>query len=144
MDNRRVEQAARFEVLDERGGRLIGLAATVDEVALDALMVVPDLAVNEELHETDTTLDKPAGDEATRAVFARDGFVQAVKLFRGVAFAREIERLLRGGLHPRGEFVAGDARFQVRLARMAREMIAIEPGEEVQVLFLQLAFQVRR
>src|SRR5882762_10207710 len=47
MDDRGVEQAARLEVLHQRGGRLIGLAAAIDEVALDALMVVPDLAVDE-------------------------------------------------------------------------------------------------
>jgi len=58
--------------------------------------------------------------------------------------ARQIERLLRGGLHPRGEFVAGDARFQVGLAGMTCEMIAIEAGEEGEVLFLQLAFEMRR
>src|SRR5258708_1012969 len=128
MDNRRIEQAARLEVLDECGGGLIGLAATVHQVALDALMIVPDLAVDEELHETDAALHEAAGDEATRAVFARDGIVKPIKLFRGFAFAREIERLLRSGLHPRGEFVAGDARLQVRLPGMTREMIAIEAG----------------
>src|SRR6266704_2355183 len=121
MDNRRVEQAARLEVLDERGGGLIGLAATVHQVALDTLMVVPDLAVDEELHETDAPLDEAPGDEAARAVFTRDRFVQAVELFRGFAFSGEIERLLRSGLHPRGEFVAGDARFKVRLAGMTRQ-----------------------
>src|SRR6266536_2389328 len=97
MDDRRIEQAARLQVLDERGGRLIGLAAAVNEVALDALVVVPDLAVDEELHETDATLDEAAGDEATRAVFAGNRIVQTVKFFRCLAFAGKIERLLRGG-----------------------------------------------
>src|SRR5213595_1348134 len=89
MDDRGVEQAARLEVLDERGGRLIGLAAAVDKVLRDALVVVPDLAVDEELHETHAALDETAGNEATRAVFARDRIVQAVKLLRRLAFAGE-------------------------------------------------------
>src|ERR1041385_7149921 len=144
MHNRRVEQATRLEVLDERGGRLIGFAATIHEVALNAFVIVPDLTVDEKLHETDATLDKAAGNEATRAIFAGDGFVQAVKLLSGLAFSCEIERLLRGGLHSRGKFVTGNARFQVRLTRMTRQMIAIEPCEEGQVFFLQSAFQVRR
>src|SRR5204863_10023512 len=84
VHNRGVEQAARLEVLHERGGGLIGLAAAIDEVLRDALVVVPDLAVDEELDETHAALDEAAGDQATRAIFARDGIVQAVKLFRGL------------------------------------------------------------
>src|SRR3989442_176888 len=144
MDDRGVEQAARLEVLHQRGGRLICLAATIDEVLGDALVVVPDLAVDEELHETDAALDETAGDQATRAVFARDGIVQAVKLLRGLAFSGQIERLLRRSLHPRGEFVAGDARFQVRFAGMTRKMAAIEAGQESEILFLPPALQMRR
>ena len=47
MDDRGVEQAARLEILHKRGGRLVGFAAAIDEVALDALVIVPDLAVDE-------------------------------------------------------------------------------------------------
>src|SRR5882762_6214292 len=45
MDDRGVEQAERLEVLDQRGGRLVGFAAAVDKVRRNTLVVVPDLAV---------------------------------------------------------------------------------------------------
>src|SRR5439155_13279190 len=89
--NRGVEQAARLKLLHQRGGRLISLAAAIDEVLRDALVVVPDLAVDEELHETDAALDEAAGDQATGAVFARDGIVQAVEFLRGLALLGQIE-----------------------------------------------------
>src|SRR5262245_7965766 len=136
MDNRRVEQTARFEVLHQRRGRLVGLAAAVDEIFSDAFVIIPDLAVDEELHEPDPAFNQTSGDKATRAVFAGDRIVQTVKFLRGLAFAGKIERLLRGGLHSRGKLIAGNARFQVRFARMTREMVAIEPGEEREVLLL--------
>ena len=41
------------------------------EVALDVLVVVPDLAVDKELHETHAALDEPPRDQTTRAVLAR-------------------------------------------------------------------------
>ena len=44
MDDGRVEQAARLEVLDQGGGGLVGLAAAGGEVGLEALVVVPDLS----------------------------------------------------------------------------------------------------
>src|SRR2546421_8788234 len=84
MDNRGVEQTAPLEVLDQSGGRLVGLAAAGDEIALDALMVAPNLAVDEQLHEADATFAQTAGDEAPRAVFAGHGIVQAVKPFGGL------------------------------------------------------------
>src|SRR5207244_12102108 len=73
MDDGCVEQTARLEVLHQRSGRLLGLAAARYEVALDALVVVPDLAVDEELHATDTALGKAAGSEVTRDVFVGEG-----------------------------------------------------------------------
>src|SRR5262249_38593547 len=60
-----------------------------------------------------------------------------------LAFARQVERLLGRRLHPRGQFVAGDAGVEVQLAGVGGEMIAIETIEIRQVAFLRLALQVR-
>src|SRR3954463_15622833 len=56
MNDRRVEQAARFQILYQCGRRLIRLAATSRKVRFDVFMVIPDLPVDEELHETHATL----------------------------------------------------------------------------------------
>ena len=50
---------------------------------------------------------------------------------------RDVERLLGGRLHGRGQLVAGDPRFQVGLARVLLEVPAVEPVEEGEVLPLQ-------
>ena len=42
----------------------------------------------------------------------------------------DVERLLGGGLHPRGQLVAGDAGLQIGLARMPLEMLPIQLGQE--------------
>src|SRR5262249_4595863 len=133
-----------FEVFHQRCRWLIGFAATVGEVALDTLVVIPDLAVDEELHETHAALHQTPRNQTTCAVFTSDRIVEAIKLPRRFAFAGNIERLFRGRLHAGGQFVAGDARFEIALAGMPREMITIQLGQEREVLFLQLALQVRR
>ena len=43
-----------------------------------------------------------------------------------------------------GQLVAGDAGLEVGLAGMAVEVPAVEPGEKIEVLPLQVAFEVRR
>ena len=51
--------------------------------------------------------------------------------------ARDVERLLGGRLHGRGQLVAADPRFQVGLAGVLLEVPPIEPVEEREVLPLQ-------
>src|SRR5207247_834270 len=121
--------AAGFEVFHQRSRWLIGFAATIGKIALDVLVVIPDLAVDEELYETDAALDQTPRNQTTRAVFASDGIVKAIKFPGRFGFAGNIERLFGSRLHARGQFVAGDARFEIALAGMAREMVAIQPGK---------------
>src|SRR5437660_6459120 len=130
MDNCSVEQAARFEIFHQSSRGLIGFAAAVGEVALNTLVVIPDLAVDEELHKPHATFDEPSCDQTTRAIFASHRLVQSVKLPGRFAFAGNIERFLRRGLHARREFIAGDARFEIALAGMTRKVLAIQPREE--------------
>src|SRR5678815_1235102 len=75
MNDGRVQEAARLEVLYQRRGRLIGLATARDQVGLDVFVCVPDLAVNEELNKAHTSLDKASRDQATGAVFAGNGVI---------------------------------------------------------------------
>ena len=57
---------------------------------------------------------------------------------------RDVERLGRGRLHAGGQFVAGDAGFEVGFARMTLEMPLVEPGQKVEIFALQVSFEMRR
>src|SRR5262245_53382845 len=59
MNERRVQQAPRFEVHDQSRRGLVSFFATVGETLPDVFVVVPDLAVNEQLHEAHTALHEP-------------------------------------------------------------------------------------
>ena len=79
---------------------------------MDVFVVIPRLAVEEELHKAHAAFDKPPRDEAAGAVFLSFVLVNTVQLFGGFAFAADIERFLGGGLHAGGQFEAGDARLE--------------------------------
>src|SRR5262249_54499179 len=113
------------------------------EIALDALMVVPDLTVNEKLNETHAALDQPPRNQATRPIFTNHRFVEAIKLLGRFTFPGNIQGLLRRSLHAGSEFVTGNAGLQIALSRMPLKVLAIQAGKERQVLGLQLASQMR-
>src|SRR5262249_9735543 len=106
--------------------------------------MVPELVAGEDLDEADTALDQAAGDEATAAIVARGRVVQAIKPVRGRALAIDVESLTRGGLHACGQFIAGDPRFQVQLARMALHVPLIQTLQVAEIAFLDRAAQVGR
>src|SRR5207253_2686100 len=117
VDYGRIEQAPALEVLDEGGGGAIRHAAGGRQRGPDAAVMVPKLIAREYLHETHAALDQPAGDETAAAVFARGRVVQAIELPGRGTFAVDVQGLVSGGLHACGQFVGGDARVQVPLAR---------------------------
>ena len=86
--------------------------------ATDRLVVVPGLAAKEELDEPDPALDQSPGDQAARAVLPRVVLVESVEPSDRLGLARDVERLLGGRLHGRGQLVALDPGLEVGLARM--------------------------
>ena len=60
-----------LQVLEQRGGGLIDVAALVGELAVDGDVLVP--AAVEELHEADAAFEQAAGEQAVGGVAA--GFV---------------------------------------------------------------------
>src|SRR5205823_6747422 len=60
-DQRVVEEAARLQVLDEGGGRLIDVSRLTADLARQRAMLVP--AAMEELYEANATLDHPASEQ---------------------------------------------------------------------------------
>ena len=80
-------------------------------------MVVPNLKIDEELHETNAALDEPPRDEAAAAVAVGLASAEAVHFFGGFGFLIEVECVAGLELHAGGEFVAGHARIEPRLPR---------------------------
>ena len=115
-----VEQAALLQIAQQGGDRLVGALAGGLQVDRQAVVVVPDLAVDVELHEADAALDQPAGHQAAAAVGVGRLAADAVHLQRG----RRLPATGRGRrwpqLHAGGQLVAGDAGVELRLARPLR------------------------
>ena len=96
-----------------------------------------------DLHEPHAPFEQPAGRQAAKpevvrlllgvdlAGPARPRPVEAVKLEHVLRLAGQIERLGRGQLHLRCEFVALDPGLQATVARVALQMVAIEPADQV-------------
>ena len=62
-DQRVVEQAALLQVFDQRGARLVGVAALDFKLRVEIAMMIP--AGVEALHEADAALDSAAADRVT-------------------------------------------------------------------------------
>ena len=144
MHHSRVEQSALLEVGHQRGGRSVGAAANAGERAVDVFVIVPRLAVEEQLHKTHAALDQAPGDQAARAVFTGGVLVDAVQFFRRRAFAVDVERLRGGGLHSGGQFVAVDARLESVFAGALGQVGFVELAEKVEVVELDVALQLSR
>jgi hypothetical protein len=118
VDDGGIEQAERFEVLNERSGGLVDGATVVRKRFYKGAVVVPGLADVQHLDKANAAFDQAARDETACAVVPRLVLIDAVKLFGDVGFFGNIERLLGGNLHASGEFVTGDAGIQIEFARM--------------------------
>jgi hypothetical protein len=86
VHNRRIQQATRLQVADKRGGRLVGAATDGRQTLADVRVIVPRLAGEKQLHETDAPLDEPTRDQAACAVLARLVVVEPVHLVGGLGF----------------------------------------------------------
>ena len=116
-DERVFEQAALLQVLDQRGGGLVDVAALVRELARDGDVLVP--AAMEELHEADAALEQAAGEQAVGGVAAGLAHLGAVGLERGGRFVADVGQLRHRRLHAEGHFVGVDARERFGIAELA-------------------------
>ena len=133
-----VEQAARFQILEQAGDRLVHRAAELGVVLLDLRVRVP-LAARAvvELHEAHAALDQPPREQAHAAQSRRSLFHRCRRAASRVfGFLREIDRLGRLGLHAEGEFVAGDARLEFASARRVAACARFSCVEEIQLAAL--------
>src|SRR5439155_18391927 len=137
MNQRRVQEAASFEVHHQRRGWLVRFLAATGESLADVFMVVPNLPVDEQLDEPDTALDEPPRQQTAGAIFLRDWIVEAVEFLRRFGFFGKIKRLLGGKLHARGQFVTGNPRFEIGFTRMPRQMFTVELLQRIEILSLK-------
>ena len=109
-------------------------------IGLDPLVAVPvehafahgEGAV-EEGDEPDAALQQPPRQQAVAAEAGEDrvGIVQAIKLARGRALARQVADLRGAELHPGGQLVGGDPRRELGIAGVLLEVLVVEQLQEV-------------
>ena len=120
-DERFVEQAARFEVLHQRGLAPVHFATHLLEIALEifarSAVAVPVGVI--ELNKPDSPFDQAAREQAIPGErrFAR---FDAIEIERGLAFAGQVDEFGRARLHPIGHLVGRDAGVDLGVARLDR------------------------
>ena len=147
-DERRVEEAALFEVGEQRRDRLVGLAGMPAMVFFDTLVGVPRLlevaTTGVELHEAHAAFDETPRDQAVAAKLCRRLLIDAVGLERRRRLLAEVDRRRRLRLHPVGELVAGRTGRELRAAGAASHVLVVEGGEEIELPALAVAAEVDR
>src|SRR5262245_56330413 len=128
-DERGIEQAALFEIGEQRGDRLIGFAGHAEMVFFDVVVGIPLLvaraAAGDDDRESHAALDEAAGHQAAAGVVVGWLAADAVEIERGLCFAGEIKNLRRFGLHLEGEVVRGDAGGELRIAAGQRGFVEL-------------------
>src|SRR4051812_4008227 len=120
-DDRVIEQATGFEVLDEGRGGLVHAAGHVAVVLGEILVAVPVAArkavvgAAPDLNEAHAAFEQAARDEAVASEVLRNLAVQAVELAGGFRFARDVEDARGAQLQPGRHLVGRDTRFEPRI-----------------------------
>ena len=132
----RVEKAARLQIGQKRGDRLIGFKRKAAVVLGNVLVAVPTPLVFHAaavyLHESNASLDQAASDQALLGEMGALRVVESEEFFRRLGFTIDVDRLRRGHLHSIGEFERLDTRRQRRFIRSLAEMATIASREEVE------------
>ena len=144
-DERVLQQAALFEIAQKSGGGLVHDFAVLDVLGVQRLVAIPVahafatslIGPVEELHEAHAALDEPPSEDAVARVGGLQVFHRVARLIGAIHFQNvrglggNVGDLGHGELHLRGEFVAGDARGQLRVAGEALEMMTVDFGNEL-------------
>ena len=127
VDDGRVEHAALLEILDQRRRRLVGAPTNGRQACCGCCCECPTADRRETAARTARPVRPVAGRSGSACrIRCVAGIVEPVHGVRGRGLARDIERLGRRGLHGGGQFITGDAGFQIGFARMLVEMPAIQ------------------
>src|SRR5437667_8346914 len=87
----------------------------------------------EKLHESHAPLDEPSGQQAIPGKASLDfvAVVHPIEFERRRALLAEVSDLRRAQLHPGGKFIAGNAREQLAVARMAGEVTIVKESQQI-------------
>jgi len=145
-DQRFVQEAAGFQVLDEAGDRLIGIRGGVFFVSrFQVAVLIPRCRWRRraagDLDEAYARFDESAGAQTLDAVkaFAGDVGVEPVEALRSLGFPGKIEDVGHERLHAVGQFVIADGRFNAGGARKVRVLVA----QQIEHSLLRRAAPVR-
>ena len=130
-DQGAVEKAALLQVPQQGGDGLVRAAASGPQVRRKRCVVVPDLAVDVELDEADSALDKPPGDQASPAVRIGRLLANSVHLLSCQGLLRKVHGIACRQLHARRQLVAGNSRVEVGLAGPLELVDPVQPSQEV-------------
>src|SRR5690606_27996332 len=92
---------------------------------------VPNLTIDEQLHETDASLDQAPRGQAPPTVRFRNGLVDPIQAQCFVRFLRQVECVTGLDLHACGELIGGNARRQLRPLGPPPLMELVEPRDEL-------------
>ena len=129
-DNQRVlQQPARFQVLDHRGERLVGILCVLP-VVLDIHVRIPRIALRVvHLDHPDSALRQADGDQA-----AARGAAWPVEVQRRVTLLPNVEDIRRFGLHPVCDLHRLDRRIELRIVRrLALHLETIELLQQIEL-----------
>ena len=133
-DERTLQQTALFEILEECGYRLVRLRTRPTQSLLEIRVVIPGVvaaaAIHINLHDPHAALNEPPGHKAPAAIGGGNLIVETVHLPGGLAFLRHVESIRSGYLHPRRQFIARDARIQLRARRALLTMNLVQPAQQ--------------
>ncbi len=134
-----VQHAARFQIRNQAGDRLIRFAAARRVVAFNIDVGVPTAArAGVQLHKTHAPLHQPPGQKTVLPEGLSFRAVQAVQLLGGLGLLGQIHRFGPGRLHLVSQLVGADPRFQLGVARIFRSEALVQFLQKIQLAALLL------
>ena len=139
-DERVLEQPAALEVLEQCGGGLVQDGRVDGVLVGDPLVAIPvadpfahGVGTVEELDEAHPFLQQSPGEDAVprEARLVRVGVVGPVQRARRGRLAGKVGQRGRLQLHARRQFVGGDPRGEVGVARIPLQVAVIEAAQEL-------------
>ena len=123
------EEAAHFQIFDQRGGGAVGVGALDFELGVEVAVLIPTGV--HELDEFHTALGESAGHQAVVGEGALAFHIGAVHVENGLRFVGKIGEFGHAGLHAESHFILADARGDFRVAEVL-EFGFVEFGDVVE------------
>src|SRR5262245_26377277 len=130
-DQRVFQKAARFEVFQQPGDRLVDFAGVLGVEVVEVAVLIPFVAVRA-LYVAHVAFGQTARQYALPCEILRDWIVQSVKLLRRFGLFFDLKRFRRLGLHAEREFKGMDARFELRVLFAQNSVAVVDVPQHLQ------------